>query len=542
MNIKRFLRKYWGVALTLALVGLGAMLLYSERGYAQGGVSDQGLPARYIAAFTGAGVVTDALLGPYCKSAATSGSTLTLVCQDTEANGNAEITTTFTDTGLTPAQARNLELAFIGGEISGTTLTFTHADGSVRNIDLPAAGGTGTADGVVVSAAVDAVANVVTLTTSTNATVTFDLSALLIIRVDSVTGLLPDAATNPGRIALSGNYLYHSIDHGGHDKVVTFAEYSRHRTGTPAPGAQELLYYGSFPSPPHSNIGNYPANAIAWDRGSQVWIIKPSSTATRWSTYSGPLGWHHGSVYTTRAQAADHVPTASDLGQVVIYGTGNMQRPYIVTAFTAATTESWQWDPVGATHGDIIQAITEHNSDDTAVTGQSTHLGLRSLILAATATGRPDAFVDVRWTAATGTLAFVRADGSLVQFSTSSDYPLPTSYTLYMGVNTTSYTMVASDFTISNTGAPGGVNLSTVIPDGASAETGYYWAVALPASLTLTSLPWNLFGSTDACTGSVDCVNGTDITINGEPYKYYSSSGGAYNLFIITFTGITWAE
>ena len=76
-----------------ALMGLGGYVA------AQGGtptIPTYSFTGRYISAFTGAGVVTNTLLGPFCKSASVSGNTLTIVCQDTEANGNAEITTTFT--------------------------------------------------------------------------------------------------------------------------------------------------------------------------------------------------------------------------------------------------------------------------------------------------------------------------------------------------------------------------------------------------------------------------------------------------------------
>ena len=104
-------------------------------------------------------------------------------------------TPTATGTTLTPEQVTTLEQAFVGGEITGQVLTLARADGSVLDLDLPTTGGTGTADGVVTSAAVDATTNVVTLTTSTNATVTFDLTVLLIARVDTA-GALPNARDN----------------------------------------------------------------------------------------------------------------------------------------------------------------------------------------------------------------------------------------------------------------------------------------------------------------------------------------------------------
>ena len=70
-------------SLALAVAFTIASLLVAPT-QAQGGVPEHGLPARYIAAFTGAGVVTDALLGPFCKSAAVTGGTLAITCEDDE--------------------------------------------------------------------------------------------------------------------------------------------------------------------------------------------------------------------------------------------------------------------------------------------------------------------------------------------------------------------------------------------------------------------------------------------------------------------------
>ena len=139
-----------------------------------------------------------------------------------------------------------------------------------------------------------------------------------------------------------------------------------------------MLYGGAVAQPPHSTIGTYAVNAILWDFGSEVWIIKPSSDAVRWSTYSGPLGWTHGHLYLTDSEAdvARHISSNIAVGKIYIYGLGANQKPYIVTAFTAATDPDWQWDPIGVTPGDVLAAIAGHDVATDA------HSGIRTAITA----------------------------------------------------------------------------------------------------------------------------------------------------------------
>ena len=72
------------LATAAVLVVLWGAFVFGHVALAQGGASTQGLPARYVAAFSGAGIETGALLGPFCKSAAVDTGTniLTITCED----------------------------------------------------------------------------------------------------------------------------------------------------------------------------------------------------------------------------------------------------------------------------------------------------------------------------------------------------------------------------------------------------------------------------------------------------------------------------
>lgn len=81
-------------ALVLALLSASAWAALNHGHIlAQGGVPEQGLPARYVPVFDGAGIDASAILGSYCKSASTAGNTLSVVCQtDTGAEHTATLT------------------------------------------------------------------------------------------------------------------------------------------------------------------------------------------------------------------------------------------------------------------------------------------------------------------------------------------------------------------------------------------------------------------------------------------------------------------
>ena len=168
-------------------------------------------------------------------------------------------------------------------------------------------------------------------------------------------------------MAVSGNHLLQSIDHGATDKVVGFKAYGPDRvidTGEPALLQDEVNYQGSFASPPP--LANYSVNDFLWDRGSSVWLIRRSGSTT-WGTTGGPHGYAPGHLYATEEAAARHVTGTGyfALGGVVIYGQGSAQRPYVITSFTAASSESWQWDPLGDVPGGedalswVVQIDTE---------------------------------------------------------------------------------------------------------------------------------------------------------------------------------------
>ena len=204
-------------------------------------------------------------------------------------------------------------------------------------------------------------------------------------------GHLPTAADFPGRLGLAGNHFFASVNAGGHDKQVTFRDYGPTRPEPPTRSAQELLYGGSVADPPHNTIGNYVVNTILWDRGSEVWIIKATSDATRWSTYSGPLGYHQGRLYQTDGDAAVHV-TAGEIGDIYIIGHGSGQRPRIVTAYSAPTADDWRWIPIGLTIQDVADQVAAHNESSTA------HPDIRALVPAAVAghNAAGDAHPDIR--------------------------------------------------------------------------------------------------------------------------------------------------
>ena len=101
------------------------------------GVTTQGLPARYIPAFTGAGIDTTALLGPHCKSASKSGSILTITCEDDDDPTTPDAVTTFTDTSVTSAA------------LSGATATFTKSDATTFDLNLSGLGGGGNPQAIV---------------------------------------------------------------------------------------------------------------------------------------------------------------------------------------------------------------------------------------------------------------------------------------------------------------------------------------------------------------------------------------------------------
>ena len=131
---------------------------------AQSGVPEQGLPARYIAAYTGAGVVTDALLGPFCKSASASGNTLSIVCEDDDDPSNADATTTFTPTDVSVSSVA----------LAGTTATFTKSDSSTFDLNLSTLGGGGGGGGnteAIVGVTYDHTTNTFTFTQAGGGTI-----------------------------------------------------------------------------------------------------------------------------------------------------------------------------------------------------------------------------------------------------------------------------------------------------------------------------------------------------------------------------------
>ena len=183
-----------------------------------------------------------------------------------------------------------------------------------------------------------------------------------IVLPDATTGLLPDAEleANQGRIAVSGDRVLQSIDHGAVDKEVVFKRYGPTRvvlSGEPARTSQEDNYQGAFNVPP--DISAYDASDFLWDRGSQVWLFKQNQNDATWRSFGGPAGFAHGSLYADEATAERHVTEA---GKVYVIGQGSGQHVFIVTTYVAATDENWQWDPLGVTLADVQGAVAAHNT------------------------------------------------------------------------------------------------------------------------------------------------------------------------------------
>ena len=148
-------------SLALAVAFTIASLLLATT-QAQGGVPQQGLPGRYSAAFTGAGIETGALLGPFCKSASASGNTLSIVCEDDDDPSTADATTTFTPTDVSVSSVA----------LAGTTATFTKSDSSTFDLNLSTLGGGGGGNTeAIVGVAYDHTTNTFTFTQAGGATI-----------------------------------------------------------------------------------------------------------------------------------------------------------------------------------------------------------------------------------------------------------------------------------------------------------------------------------------------------------------------------------
>ena len=132
------LRIFGFAGLALAVTLAAGALLAASHIQAQGGVPQQGLPGRYSAAFTGAGIETGALLGPFCKSASLAGGTLTIVCEDDDDPNNADAVTTFASAG---GGTNPLAIVDVSFDHVHKTFTFTQAGGGTitcrNDVDCP---------------------------------------------------------------------------------------------------------------------------------------------------------------------------------------------------------------------------------------------------------------------------------------------------------------------------------------------------------------------------------------------------------------------
>ena len=133
---KHFLMIFGLAGLGLAVgVAIASLLLATAQAQ---GVTTQGLPARYIPGFTGAGIDTTALLGPFCKSATESGGILTITCEDDDDPTNPDAVTTFAGAGGGSNPQAVVGVAY---NQATNTFTFTQAGGNTitcrTNADCP---------------------------------------------------------------------------------------------------------------------------------------------------------------------------------------------------------------------------------------------------------------------------------------------------------------------------------------------------------------------------------------------------------------------
>ena len=327
--------------------------------------------------------------GAFVQSATVSGSTLTLTVQHTD---NTSTMVTFTDTGGSGGSDGVLDA--VDWDASSQEATFETSLGGSFTLDLSglaASGDLPDVSGFLSQSQVDGRIATYARISPTGQIADAQMPAAIArdsevdAAVDAIRdglavlpdadGNLPDAVDNQGRFAVSGNQILTSIDHGGHDKSVTFKRYGTRTvlTGEPAKTTQESNYQGAFNSPP--DIGVYDAGDLLWDRGSQIWLWKQNQNDATWRSFGGPVGYAHGSLYSTEAIAANHVGSDDQVGKVYIIGTGSGQHVYVVTAFSAATDDEWRWDPLGVTLGDVQSAIAAHNEATDAHDDIRTEIG-----------------------------------------------------------------------------------------------------------------------------------------------------------------------
>ena len=154
----------------LAAAGSLVFAVYMGIAQAQGGVSKFGLSARYIPAFTGAGIDTTALLGPYCKSAAESGGILTITCEDDDDPSNPDAVTTFTAVG---GAGGGLDRAAVDARIAAGVAAWSQTSDASA---IPGAKLVNAPDNSVTSAALNGAT--ATFTKPDATTFTLDLSGL----------------------------------------------------------------------------------------------------------------------------------------------------------------------------------------------------------------------------------------------------------------------------------------------------------------------------------------------------------------------------
>ena len=204
--------------------------------------------------------------------------------------------------GDKPLLTRDLDGPYIKSITTGGLATVQLTDNTQATVQI--AGSGGTSDGVVSAADYSVSSGTLSLTRTVGMALTVNIDEIIF---PNASGDLPDPSVNQGRLAVSGNHLLQSIDHGATDKVVGFKAYGPDRvidTGEPALLQDEVNYQGSFASPPP--LANYSVNDFLWDRGSSVWLIRRSGSTT-WGTTGGPHGYAPGHLYATEADAARHV-------------------------------------------------------------------------------------------------------------------------------------------------------------------------------------------------------------------------------------------
>ena len=114
------------------------------------------------------------------------------------------------------------------------------------------------------------------------------------------------------------------------------------------------------------------SGAYLWSVSAQNWFHKDSQLQAAWrqSNHPGAPLVYNNFIYGTLEEAANHVHGVGNWQpnghSVAVIGHGNSQVAYVLTAYTAPTSNNWQWDHLGISVADILAIVDQHNASGTA--------------------------------------------------------------------------------------------------------------------------------------------------------------------------------